>query len=268
MLSSGRFLFWVSVFIVVFLSKFSVLLADDICSSVMYSVYKLEGKAKNGEPISGTCFLISSKSGNGKKKFLVTAAHVIEQINGNFARLNLRKKTTNGFVKFQCRIQIRDGSRRYWICSEGSDLALIKVELPDDMTISTLERSEIARDSDFSSLSLSPGDKVFVAGFPYGCESSSEGFPILRSGIIASFVEAQSSGLKSYMVDFEVFQGYSGSPVFIEKNGRKFIIGVVTDEVFLEELRLKGKKTHSTKRGLGIAKACFTGELERLFNCY
>jgi hypothetical protein len=268
LLINSRFLLWTLLSAIIFVSNFTVSFADEICSSVMHSVYKLEGTAKNGEPIAGTCFLISGKSGNENGKFLITASHLLEQIVGDFAVLNLRKKAHKRVSKYQCKIQIRERNKKYWVNSVGSDFALLKVELPENLHISVIDRKELARDGNLSELAISPGDQVFVAGFPYGCESGADGFPILRSGIVASFMEAAPNGLKSFLVDFEVFQGYSGAPVFIKRDREKKIVGVVTDEIFMEELRLKGKKARSTKRGLGLGKATFSGELERLLSCY
>ena len=51
-------------------------------------------------------------------------------------------------------------------------------------------------------------------GYPLGLDSS--GFPVLRSGRIASYPVSPSSLAKTFLLDIRVYGGNSGGPVFFD----------------------------------------------------
>jgi len=80
-----------------------------------------------------------------------------------------------------------------------------------------------------------------VLGFPFGAEANEEGFPILRSGRVASYPLVPSTKTKTFLLDFEVFKGNSGGPVFLYDRNRiyggsihigttNFLLGLVSKE--------------------------------------
>jgi hypothetical protein len=75
-------------------------------------------------------------------------------------------------------------------------------------------------DAFVSKFELHPGDDVFAVGYPYGIEANDFGFPILRTGHIASFPLAPAKDVKALLVDFAVFGGNSGGPVYVNYLGR------------------------------------------------
>ena len=89
-------------------------------------------------------------------------------------------------------------------------------------------------------------EDLITLGFPHGAESSAAGFPILRSGRLASFPLTPAAATKTFMLDFQVFPGNSGGPVFLYAPNRTFneqnrpmtvqaILGLVSREVNLAE---------------------------------
>lgn len=94
---------------------------------------------------------------------------------------------------------------------------------------------------------IKPGDEVRCLGFPLGVASNEAGFPVLRSGRIASYPILPTEKTKSFLLDFRVFEGNSGGPVYFVERYRPnlktfgsftnyhFIIGLVSEETLLTQ---------------------------------
>lgn len=93
-------------------------------------------------------------------------------------------------------------------------------------------------------------------------ESNEEGFPILRTGIIASYPIFPSKDMKTFLVDSEIYKGNSGGPVLFVSRNRiygggthigtiNFMMGLVSSEIVLKEnivtIDERKEKTHSLK---------------------
>jgi hypothetical protein len=98
---------------------------------------------------------------------------------------------------------------------------------------------------------------MMALGFPRGLAANQAGFPILRSGRVASYPVAPASVFPTFLLDFSVFPGNSGGPVFMTaKDYRRpaapgapdpeFIAGLLTQQVELNNERLEiGIVTHA-----------------------
>ena len=71
----------------------------------------------------------------------------------------------------------------------------------------------LANDDLLAKYNIHPGDVLDCLGYPFGFESPVGSFPILRSGKIASYPLLPTKGTQSFLLDFRVFPGNSGSPV-------------------------------------------------------
>ena len=120
------------------------------------------------------------------------------------------------------------------------------VALPKDNNIPLLPTSFLADDSLITKYEIHPGDELLCLGFPYGAEANEAGFPILRSGKIASYPITPTKEVKSFLYDFQIFGGNSGGPVYFIGYNRiisgkvqfgevRFIIGLVSEELVIEE---------------------------------
>ena len=58
-------------------------------------------------------------------------------------------------------------------------------------------------------------------GYPLGVESNESGFPVLRSGRIASYPVYPSTLVKIFLYDVPVYGGNSGGPVFFDFRNRR-----------------------------------------------
>jgi len=94
-------------------------------------------------------------------------------------------------------------------------------------------------------------------GFPRGLAANAAGFPILRAGRVASYPVAPAKIFPTFLLDFSVFPGNSGGPVFVstqdsrrpgapEAPPAEFIAGLLTQQVELNSERLEiGIVTHA-----------------------
>ena len=71
-------------------------------------------------------------------------------------------------------------------------------------------------DEDMAAHDLRPGEELCWLGFLFGLESNTAGFPILRSGRIASFPVHPSVRASRILLDMKIFGGNSGGPVFFD----------------------------------------------------
>lgn len=247
----------------------------DIATALMRSTFKIQGTTS-----AGTGFLVGKPmTADPQRAFyvLVTAAHVLDQIKEDTATLHLRERRSSDFVRLPVSIQIRRGGTPLWTKHPEVDVAAMFVRVPTVADVQLLPMSLLATDETLQRLEVHPGDELLVLGFPYGAEANQAGFPILRSGRIASYPLTPAKETKSFLLDFTVFAGNSGGPVFMHHENRvyaggthigvtQFIAGLVSQEQNLTE-RIKSLteeliKTHKLSLGV-VIHARFIEELVR-----
>ena len=111
---------------------------------------------------------------------------------------------------------------------------------------------------------LHPGDRLACLGYPLGAESNDAGIPMLRSGYIASFPLIPAATVRSFLFDFNVFEGNSGGPVYFVESNRSyggtihfgtvnFLVGLVSEQRFAEEQIKSLTELRTTRYRLGLA---------------
>ena len=73
------------------------------------------------------------------------------------------------------------------------------------------------------------GMDVLFVGYPDNRFDQVHNLPIVRKGSIASFPSVDFNGKSELVIDAQVFQGSSGSPVFVQIKGRYRLLGVVSE---------------------------------------
>jgi S1-C subfamily serine protease len=251
---------------------------SDLATILMRSTFKIQGRTSQGDISSGTGFILGRPlAGNPQRGFyvLVTAAHVLDQIGDDTATLHLRRRTGSGFTRLAVDIPIRKSGSPLW--RKHPDVAAMPVRLPNEADIVLVSTTMLATDETLRTLEVHPGDELLVLGFPYGAEANDAGFPILRSGRIASYPLTPTKATKSFLLDFNVFAGNSGGPVFMHHENRvyaggthigvtQFIAGLVSQEQNVTE-QIKSLtevliKTHKLAIGV-VIHAGFIDELVR-----
>jgi len=136
-----------------------------------------------------------------------------------------------------------------WIRHPSADIAAMYIGLPDDVFQSILPTTLLADDQVLKQYGLHPGDELNCLGYPLGAEGNPVGFPVLRSGKIASYPLLPTKETASFLMDFQVFGGNSGGPVYLAQTGGtrlidgttrlgvtfQVIIGLVSEEIMLTQ---------------------------------
>ena len=111
----------------------------DINTTLMRSTFKIEG------PNSiGTAFILGKPMASDPNKgyyVMVTAAHVLNLMQGETATLYLRTKQGETFAKLPLPIRIRNGTQPLWVTHPAADVAVMYVNLPNTADISLISTS-------------------------------------------------------------------------------------------------------------------------------
>ena len=201
----------------------------EISTVLMESTFRIEGPSKQfpGKKAVGTVFFvykpIQSRPGMAAP-ILVTAAHVLDDITGPQAMLQLRKKESDGgFVPLAVPIQIRnDDGKDLYTHHKEADVAAMFQALPSGLITVHIHPDDFADDKMIQHLEIHPGDEVLCLGFPFGLAVNDSGFPILRTGVISSYPLTPAAKVKYIGFDFRIFGGNSGGPVYFRFVNRPY----------------------------------------------
>ena len=191
-------------------SAVAVALAQDLNTVLMNSTFEIMGpSAEAGKTTFGTIFVLGKplKADPTKGSYvLITAAHVLNEISGDTATLFLRKKDASGaFTKFPVPLSIRNQGKNLYVKNPDADVAAMYLNLPNETEIKLLPLALLADDATLQHLEVHPGDELLCLGFPLAIDV--KGFPVIRSGLLASYPITPSRIVKQYYYNFHVFPG-------------------------------------------------------------
>ncbi|MDB5427716.1 MAG: hypothetical protein JWR47_3410 [Phenylobacterium sp.] len=226
----------------------------DLSAQLMQATVQLEQPLGDGTRTVGTGFLISETTPDGKPHtILVTANHVFDKMPGANARIGYRIANADGSWSYSPQpLRIRDGAGHpLWTHHPSRDVAAIAITAPEAFAKAAIPEEYLAADDTFSKYQVGAGDEMMALGFPRGLAANPAGFPILRAGRVASFPIAPAKIFPTFLLDFAVFPGNSGGPVFMSGPARRsngdpvqprpdveFIAGLLTQQVELNSERL------------------------------
>ncbi|MFC3070981.1 trypsin-like serine peptidase [Phenylobacterium soli] len=235
-------------------------MAIDLAVDLMHATVQLEQPLGDGTRTVGTGFLISDPGPDGKPRtVLVTANHVLAGMPGGTARIGYRIANADGSWSYSPQpLKIRDaGGHELWTHHPSRDVAAITITAPPEFARAAIPKNYLAADDTFTQYKVEAGDEMMALGFPRGLAANQAGFPILRSGRVASYPVAPAKIFPTFLLDFSVFPGNSGGPVFMTEQDRRsstanqsqepeFIAGLLTQQVELNNERLEiGIVTHA-----------------------
>ncbi len=218
--------------------------AQNLNTLLMQSTFEIQGVVEGGGVSTGTVFIVGKPmKADPTKAFyvLVTAAHVLDGVSGDFAYLTLRHREPDGSYKTgPYQLRIRNGGSALYLKHPEADVAVMFIGLPSEAEVSLLPTSILADDDRLKALEIQPGDELLCLGFPLAIEFNS--FPVIRSGLLASYPVTPSKRLKTFYYNFHVFPGNSGGPVYFNFLNRAYagaihvgiqqgIMGLVSQQV-------------------------------------
>lgn len=236
-------------------------MAIDLALSLVHATVQLEQPLGDGTRTVGTGFLISDPTPDGKPRtVLVTANHVLAGMPGQVARIGYRVENPDGSWSYAPEaLRIRDkAGHELWTHHPSRDVAAMVVTAPPEFAKAAIPENYLASDDTFTRNDVEAGDEMMALGFPQGLSANQAGFPILRSGRVASYPVAPAKIFPTFLLDFAVFPGNSGGPVFMTDQDHRvdlkaakpeqpeFIAGLLTQQVELNHERLEiGIVTHA-----------------------
>jgi S1-C subfamily serine protease len=231
----------------------------DLSVELIHATVQIEQKQPDQTRTVGTGFLIADVDAEGRPRtVLVTANHVLAGMPGADAKIGYRiAKSDGGWSFTPANLRIRDEQgRELWTRHPARDVAAMVIVAPAEFAKAAIPPGYLATDETFSAGKVATGDEMLALGFPRGLSANAAGFPILRSGRVASFPLSPPSLYPTFLLDFSVFPGNSGGPVFVTAEGLRqsgaeptdtnFIAGLLTQQVELNRERLAiGIVTHA-----------------------
>ena len=234
----------------------------DLAVELIHATVQLEQPLGDGTRTVGTGFLISTPGADGQPRtILVTANHVLEKMPSANARIGYRIANADGSWSYSPQqLKIRDPKGgELWTHHPTRDVAVMEIKAPAAFAKAAIPLNYLAADETFTSYNVTAGDEMMALGFPRGLSANQAGFPILRSGKVASYPVAPAKQFPTFLLDFSVFPGNSGGPVFVsrsrqaggltqvaDKTDPGFIAGLLTQQVELNSERLEiGIVTHA-----------------------
>ena len=217
----------------------------DLSVELIHATVQLEQPLGDGTRTVGTGFLINAPTPDGKPRtVLVTAGHVLARMPGQEMKIGWREQTAEGEWKYRpTRITIRSGGTPLWTKNPERDVAVMEIDVPAEFAKAAIPLDWLADGAAFDRFGVGPGYEMMALGFPRGLSANGAGFPILRAGRVASYPVAPSRQFPTFLLDFSVFPGNSGGPVFVEKGegaeARMMIAGMLTQQVELDHERLE-----------------------------
>jgi S1-C subfamily serine protease len=209
---------------------------------------------------TGTGFVLDRPDPNEPERqqlLLVTAAHVFEGMKGETATLVLREQNEGGkWAAKSEKIRIRKGQKPLWVQHPKEDVAVIFLDFPSEKPIDSLPISVLATAEDWNTHAPEPGSFIRCVGYPHApiFKPSRAGFATTRLGCIADYPLTPIDDHPKYLVDFNIFEGNSGGPIYSDQLGDEIkIIGLVHGQHFIDERFKNIYSEGMTRKRLGLA---------------
>ena len=231
-------------------------MSPDLAVELINATVQLEQPLGDGTRTVGTGFLVNAPTPDGKPRtVLITSAHVFDRMPQLEARIGWRVSSDAADWRYApAALAIRGGGGPLWKRHPTQDVAAITIVAPPEFTKAAIPLAWLADEQTFIKHDVRPGDEMMALGFPKGLSSNRAGFPILRWGRVASYPLTPVSRFPNFLLDFRVFDGNSGGPVFMADRrrgadgaqGAYLVGGVLTKQVESKGERLEiGVVTHA-----------------------
>jgi hypothetical protein len=170
----------------------------------------------------------------GRRHAMVTAAHVFISSNGPDCTVFVRAHGKDGaLVRKEITVPIREGNKPLWTqLLPELDVAAILVNVPEDVDLKPFAYRQVADEKWAADGKIRVGQQVRIPCFLQPPLLANEaGWPILRTGWIASHPLTPLASVKSMIIDYSIFPGDSGAPVVACDGEEPVVVGLVYGNV-------------------------------------
>lgn len=230
----------------------------DLAVEIIHATVQLEQALGDGTRTVGTGFLISARGEDGPPRtVLITANHVFQKMPGVNARIGYRIANKDGSWSYSPQtLKIRDSAgQELWTQHPDRDVAVIAITAPPEFARAALPLRYLASDDTFQAFQVDAGEEMMALGFPRGLSANGAGFPILRSGRVASFPLGPARIFPTFLLDFSVFPGNSGGPVFYSRASKAGVVSIDDnglDPGFIAGLLTQEVEPNNERLGIGV----------------
>lgn len=230
---------------------------DTMAEQMLFSTVRIE--AFNDTTTSvGTGFFFGYKLPDGREvPFLITNRHVVEGYHTGKVRFTIMKDNAPSFGNYYDKTF--NSFEHLWIYHEDKDIDLavlpLGIHLQDvinsDKKIYTVGIPQTAIPSTEIINDLDAIEDVVFVGYPNGMWDSANNLPIIRKGISATPISMDFESKPIFLIDASVFNGSSGSPVFLYNKGtiidrhgnvtigsRLLLLGVLSAVYYKEDTKI------------------------------
>lgn len=201
-------------------------------NEISYVTARIGIQHPGGESSIGTGFFYQAKFNDGSDRsitFLISNRHVFDDPAGRLM-MNLNRKKKDGSVDYGNTITVdQNDFREGYVAHPNSsvDLACVNVSpLTHKNAFWKHLHTDFMKPIDYSK--VVPGSDVLFVGYPENRYDVVNNLPLIRKGSIASIPSMDFNGLEQIVIDAQVFQGSSGSPVFVVQEANYALLGVVS----------------------------------------
>ena len=202
------------------------MLKDEVADQLVYATVRITANWDKVIKV-GTGFFMVKESEEGASQFaLVTNRHVVEGAKNIILHMVLKNidGTPNDSNHLELKIDSVQDVCKYHP-NTLMDICLISIgdqfeELKKngcDIYYKQISTTMIVSPEGLES--LTPIEDVVMIGYPNGIMDTANYKPVVRSGITATDLKKDYNGKPEFMIDIACFEGSSGSPVFLRKQG-------------------------------------------------
>ena len=182
----------------------------------------------------GTGFLVAMKdkrARGGVVPVMVTSTHLVSSAGRGAIYMPLRGFDAAGNLSVALlEVVPRRKGVPFYVKHPRLDVAAFRVRFPVGMQVPLLLTLLEEKNLDVGE-DPRAGEEVAFVGFPEGQSTSLGMFPVLRSGNVAS-LDQSLFGLRSFLINGDVYPGDSGGPVFrLSKHGKPQVVGMVVERL-------------------------------------
>ena len=199
---------------------------EDLGRQLLQCTVRIDTKTKDGHVRGGTGFITSYTHGNKSGQFLVTNRHVVADATRLRLEFLAEHSDKESDVAKKISIEIPDVQRGLVFHKDPQvDIAVMPfsaIPMKYSKKGMTLRYKVIPPDiylTRSKSKTIHAIEEVVVVGYPRLLRDEHTLTPIVRKGITATPLDQDFQAYRGFLIDAAIFEGSSGSPVFIYNTG-------------------------------------------------